>query len=237
MGRPEKPLKRSKAARSRLGEEMRSARNLALYRLTDFADEIGWSAGHLSNAEHGVRLPSQALVLAYENALETQGLLQSLRELALYEERVEKRQAPTPDLIQGRSAGVPEDRAVLIHETGTPDGRIVRPGSLVRRTFHLQNAGPLSWDGRYLRRRGPSGRGAPTGPRMFRIESTPAGEIARVEVQLRAPSLPGRSRTYFVMVDRDGRPYFTGRYADGVWIEVVVSGEPVRAAQLQRGPT
>jgi Ig-like domain from next to BRCA1 gene len=64
-----------------------------------------------------------------------------------------------------------------------------------------------------------------TSDRRVRIPDTSPGETVDITVELTAPKLPGSAIAYWQIVDVEGRPCFPDRYADGIYVAVVVRDE------------
>jgi transcriptional regulator with XRE-family HTH domain len=229
-GRPPKPIVVQKTPVSRLGRALRQAREAAGFSLTGFAEVSTYSAGHLSRVEHGVETPSRELVNAYEARCETDGLLCALYAMVLdaqREDRFARRRASDgPPPFQQKSSKPrtqPGDRSEFVADLTLPDGSIVTPGARLLKRWRLRNAGSVTWRGRSLERIGASiGPAAITSPRLVPIADTNPGESVDIEIEVEAPALPGSTIAYWQMVDTKGRPCFPDRYADGIYVQLVV---------------
>jgi hypothetical protein len=100
------------------------------------------------------------------------------------------------------------DACALVAET-IPDGTLVRPMALVRKTWTLRNTGRVNWRGRWLTRQDPIPEQAdrlhcPT--RVPVPDSGPGGE-ALIELDLTTPRRAGACVAHFALTDLHGRPY------------------------------
>jgi hypothetical protein len=229
-GRPPKPIVRQKTPLSRLGRALRQAREAAGFSLSEFAEASSYSAGHLSHVEHGEETPSRELVDVYESRCETDGLLRSLYQMVLdaqRDDRLARRgvagSRPTPQESSSPPRTRPGDRSGFVADLTVPDGSLVEPEARLLKCWRIRNAGSVPWRGRSLERigalRGPAVIGS---PRRVPIPDTVPGESADISVEITAPPLPGSAIAYWQMVDADGRPCFPDRYADGVYVQLVV---------------
>lgn len=228
-GRPPKPITPSKSARSRLGMALRQQRENEGVSLAAFAVWSTYSEGHLSRVEHGDAAPSSELVECYETRFGTDGLLRSMYEDVLEEQRQDRLgrrgQGTLPRGSWGKepAATLPGDRSEFLADLTVPDGSIVVPGEEVEKQWRLRNAGRVAWHGRLLERVGPaSGPGVISSPRRVPIKDTEPGDTVDVTVALHAPALPGSAMAYWQMVHADGRPCFPDRYAQGIYVQLTV---------------
>lgn len=228
-GRPPKPITPTKSARSRLGRALRQLRENEEISLAEFASLSTYSEGHLSRVEHGETAPSRELVEAYENRLRSDGLLMSLYEMLLVEQR-QARLAQRGGSSSTRSEEPirpaetrPGDRSEFVADLTLPDGSAVAADEPLEKCWRLRNAGTVVWRDRRLERIGPcSGPATISSHHDVPIANTQPGETVDVVVQLVAPSLPGTAIAYWQMVDSEGRPCFPDRYAEGIYALLVV---------------
>lgn len=228
-GRPPKPITATKSAQSRLGRAMRQLRENEPVSLATFAARTTYSEGHLSRVEHGQTAPSRELVEAYETLLRSDGLLTSLYEMLVDEQRqarIGRRDAPAPDRAEVSTRPPetrPGDPSEFVADLALPDGSVVAASEPLEKRWRLRNAGSVVWRERRLERIGPcSGPAAISSPRDVPIMDTPPGETVDIAVPLVAPSLPGTVIAYWQMIDDDGWPCFPDRYPDAIYALLTV---------------
>lgn len=228
-GRPPKPAVPSKSALSRLGRALREVRDAEDLSLTAFAAWSTYSKGHLSRVEHGEATPSRELVEKYEARFGTDGLLESLYEALLAEQKANRSRlrrasgawAPGSQRLPARTRD--GDRSEFVADLTIRDGERVRPAERLVKRWRIRNGGTVPWIDRSLERDGASaGPALIASPRRVQIADTQPGETVDIEVGIKAPTLPGSTIAYWKMVDSDGEPCFPDRYADGVYVELVV---------------
>src|SRR5882724_602153 len=98
------------------------------------------------------------------------------------------------------------DTCALVAQT-MPDGTLVRPDHVVRKTWTLRNTGPVPWRNRWLSR-----QDTPTialrCPTRVPVPDTGSGGVALIELDVTAPSDSGPCVAYFRLTDVAGRLYF-----------------------------
>lgn len=90
VGRPPGPLDPASSQRARLGAEIRRLREAKNLSLAALAKLVGSSASHLSDVEHGKKLPSIVLVEHLDEVFGTDGALLTLFPSAVLEQTVER---------------------------------------------------------------------------------------------------------------------------------------------------
>jgi transcriptional regulator with XRE-family HTH domain len=225
MARPYKDPQPLKTGRSRLAQWWRELRTGAGLDQHAVAAELGCSATHISNIEHGRRMPSFALLTRFEELVGSEGILRSIWAWAMEERAAETAGART--VTKGRT--IHGDRVQFVRDIAPRGEPVFEPLQRFTAGWEIRNAGPIAWKNRYLQQVGPL---APLYAPVSREErttvpSTEPGETVEVKVPMMAPQLPGESITYFHMVNADGSLCFPDRYADGVWVRIRVR-EPTR---------
>lgn len=214
---------------------MRQAREAAEMPLTEMAEVTQYSGGHLSRVERAKATPSRELVEAYEERLGTDGLLLSLYELVLAEQKTDRlrRRGVLGAGAQRRRqreppAAHPGDASEFVADLGFPaDGQHLPPDTEVVKRWRLRNVGTVPWVGRWLERDGAcAGPAVVQSPRRVRINDTLPGETVDIEARLRTPPLPGSTIAYWRMVDSADNPCFPDRYADGIYVHLIVREKP-----------
>jgi hypothetical protein len=169
----------------------------------------GRNKSHLSRVENGLVKPSLHLVEWYDAQFgDGNSLVGQYRDL----------DDPAPVAGTGDTrppdGSVPADHdtrdgCALVAET-MPDGTVVRPGTVLRKTWTLRNTGSVNWRGRWLTRQHtdtaePGRLRCPT--RVPVPDIGPGGE-ALIELDVTTPNHVGTCVAYFMLTDVDGRPYF-----------------------------
>ncbi|HEX4721386.1 MAG TPA: NBR1-Ig-like domain-containing protein [Pseudonocardiaceae bacterium] len=177
--------------------ELRQSTGISLRRTAELS---GWNKSHLSRVECGSTKPSLPLIEWYDGQFGAGNtLIVRFRELA--------DSGPIDQVTGTPNDHDPRDACALVAET-VPDGTLVRPGALVRKTWTLRNTGPVNWRGRWLSRLGMPERASwlrcPT--RVPVPDIGPGGE-ALIELDVTTPHRPGACVAYFTLTDLDGRPY------------------------------
>lgn len=108
-------------------------------------------------------------------------------------------------------------QGTFVSET-VPDGTVVKPGEVVRKTWEVKNTGTCEWttDFRWVLfdgdpMKGPTNRSIPGGPYL-------PGDIMSITVNFTAPLIQGTYRSTYKMQDADGN-FFT---QNGFWVVIVV---------------
>lgn len=205
-----------------LGWTMRNMRRLAGWTIARTAQEFGCSPSHISRVERGDPRPSRELVHFYESAFEGDGILNALYEAVI--QAPEQKRRRSYGRRPSRRSALPGDATAFVDET-IPDGTLVTPGLVFVKTWRIQNVGTVPWHGRRLERQGPlSGPGLLVSlTRDVEIPDTEPGEVAEVQVLLRAPGHACSTIAYFKMVDADGFFCFPDQHQLGLSVVVCVS--------------
>lgn len=220
MARPYTDPRRLKTGRSRLAQWWRELRAGAGLDQHQVAAKLGCSPTHISNIEHGRRLPSLGLLTRFEEIVGSEGILRSMWEWARLERDAET--AGLRTVIEGQTT--PGDRSKFVRDIAPRAETVFSPGQRFTAGWEIHNAGRVTWKGRYMRQVGPL---APLyGPICLEertvVPITKPGEIAAIRAPMIAPQLAGESITYFHMTHPDGSLCFPDRYADGVWVRIRV---------------
>lgn len=165
----------------------------------------GWHKSHLSRVESGSTKPSPSLVQWYDDQF---GAGQEL--IARYREHSVPARAERP-LVPPASESAPldhdpRDTCALVAQT-MPDGTLVRPDHVVRKTWTLRNTGPVPWRNRWLSRQD-TPNVAPRCPTRVPVPDTGSGGVALIELDVTAPRNSGPCVAYFRLTDVAGRLYF-----------------------------
>lgn len=217
------PVLQPRQPRSVLGWSMQKARKVHGWTGKQVAQEFGCSTSHISRVEHGHNRPSRELVQFYDDTFEADGLLVSLFEVAVNNAEQDRRR--NRGRTSQRSHAIPGDASTFIGDT-IPNGTLMKPGELFVKTWRIQNAGTVTWQGRQLERQGPlTGPGLITSPRHLAIPDAEPGEIVQIQGPLKAPTYDCASIAYFKMIDADGQLSFPDNYQLGLEVMVLVRGQ------------
>lgn len=184
-----------------LGESMRRHRLGSGRSLRDVEVASKWGRGTLSQVENGKARPSQSLVSWYDNGFVADGLL-----LSMYAEARAAHPAVGPiDTPDEREFLIPGDSCRLL-DAAPPTGQQVMPGEDVYVRWVISNAGNVAWHGRRFRRVGAhAGVRILGGPRLFDVPAVEPGDLAELELVVRAPDSAGSVVAHWRMVDQHER--------------------------------
>jgi hypothetical protein len=100
----------------------------------------------------------------------------------------------------------PRDTCALVAQT-MPDGTLVRPDHVVRKTWTLRNTGPVPWRDRWLTKQH-TPNVALRCPTRVPVPDTGSGGVALIELDVTTPRSGGPCVAYFRLTDVVGRLYF-----------------------------
>lgn len=220
MARPYSQPLPEKTGRSRLAQWWRELREGAGLNQHQVAAKLDCSATHISNIEHARRLPSLAVLTRFEAAVEADGMLRSMWAWAMAEQAADT--AGIRTVTEGQT--MPGDRAEFVRYIAARREPVLEPLQRFTPGWELRNIGRVTWKRRFLQQVGPRAPlYAPVSQQeRTAVPTTKPGETATIKVPMLGPQLPGESVTYFHMVHEDGTLCFPDRYADGVWLQIIV---------------
>lgn len=200
-----------------VGEIMRSLRAGAGMSLTDAAQVLRVSKGHLSHVESGRDRPGVGLIERYEEVFGADGLLWS----AYIAARTDRRTLSHP-ASDGRYP-VPGDAMRFVRDVTVPDGTVLPPDFPFRKVWRVGNVGAVPWRERWLARVGsPFGHGIPWSPSRVRIDDTDQGDVVDIEVPMRTQRMAGTAQVRWKIVDEDGWDFFPDPDRLGLLITIIV---------------
>ena len=186
------------------------------------AAEVGIDPSLISRVERGSRPASDRIIRYYGERFGAPDLLAGLAEIARESER-DRRRRRNPRLI-ARQASYPleGDEARFVSEA-PPDGSTVPCGATFTKSWTIRNSGTVPWEGRRLRRIGPTtGPWTLTSARFMPVPDTEPGETVSISVELRAPQMETAAVAQWKMVDTDDLLYFPTIYSVGLALYVLV---------------
>lgn len=205
-----------------VGAMLHGLREQAGVTQADVAAAIRVDQSYISRVERGRRPASDRIIRYYGQRFGAPDLLASLVEIARETER-DRRKRRNPVLI-ARQARYPlsGDKATFVSET-PPDGSTVPCGGVFTKSWTIQNSGSVPWNGRRLRRIGPTtGPWTLTSERFTPIPDTEPGQTVTIAVPLHTPQMETAAVAQWKMVDADDLLYFPDRYSVGLGLYVLV---------------
>ncbi|MFF8930132.1 protein kinase [Streptomyces longwoodensis] len=221
------PYKAGPTTWHELGAQMRSHRRHGQVRMTprqlvhqrELLGKVG--PARLLAYEMGWLRPPYDVVSIVDNITEANGYLRYLHACARGGDVHGLTERPT-----GRVYPLPGDRSEQ-HED-TPTLLDLQPWQKAVFPLYIRNSGSVVWRERFLRPMAPV-TGTETVPlrgARFPVPVTGPGEVAALEIPVRAPGWPGVYRQQFKMVDAMGRFCFPGQNTLGIEVMIqVVRGE------------
>ena len=182
---------------------MRTLREARGYSLRRMENEGPWTRGTMSQVENGRTKPSSALVHWYESVLDSDGLL-----LTLYADaRVGLDGSP----VRRPSAGKPAAFRVL--DSSPPSGFLLAPGERTQACWTIGNEDAETWTGWSVERLGGSvGTWLIGGPDRVALPVLAPGASTEVCFEVTAPTRPGSTIAYWMLLDSDGLVRSTGAH-------------------------
>jgi transcriptional regulator with XRE-family HTH domain len=188
------------------------------------AADLEIDQGYISRIERGKQPAPERVIRYYGQRFGAADLLASLVDIARENDRERRKRSP---LLIARQARYPldKDAATFVSET-PPDGSTVPCGATFTKTWTIRNSGSVPWQGRRLRRVGPTtGPWTLTSARFTPIPDTEPGETVSISVQIKAPQMETAAVAQWKMVDKDELLYFPDRYSVGLALYVLVGHE------------
>jgi transcriptional regulator with XRE-family HTH domain len=219
-----------------VGAMLHGLREQAGITQAEVAADIPVSQSYISRVERGSRPASDRIIRYYGERFGAPDLLASLVDIARESER-ERQRRRNPLLIARQDRYPLEgDEATFISET-PPDGSSVPCGATFTKTWTIRNSGTIPWQGRRLRRIGPTtGPWTLTSARFTPIPATEAGETVSISVQIHTPQMETAAVAQWKMVDKDDLLYFPTKYSVGLALYVLVGHEVSPSVKVGTSP-
>ncbi len=209
-----------------VGAMLHGLRQQAGVKQHEIATDLEIDQSYISRIERGKQPAPDRVIRYYGQRFGAADLLASLVDIARENDRERRKRSP---LLIARQARYPleGDAARFVSET-PPDGSTVPCGATFIKTWTIRNSGSVPWQGRRLRRIGPTtGPWTLTSARFTPIPSTDPGGTVSISVQLKAPQMETAAVAQWKMVDKDDLLYFPTKYSVGLALYVLV-GHHVR---------
>jgi transcriptional regulator with XRE-family HTH domain len=205
-----------------VGAMLHGLREQAGVKQEEVAADIGIDQSYISRIERGSRPASDRIIRYYGERFGAPDLLASLVEIARESERDRKRRRNPLLIARQNRYPLEGDEARFVSES-PPDGTTVPCGATFTKTWTIRNSGTVAWQGRRLRRIGPTtGPWTLTSARFTPVPDTEPGEQVEVSVQLRAPQMETAAVAQWKMVDAEDLLYFPTVYSVGLGLYVLV---------------
>ena len=142
------------AAWEAIGQQLYYLRVAAEMTLTEAASRLGVHKSTLSNVEHGRDHATARIVEFYEEQFHGDGQARGL-----YFATVIAPQPPQRRSLAHRPPyPIPDDASTFVADVTVPDGTIMPPFFEFEKIWRIRNSGTVPWVGRWLARRGATGR-------------------------------------------------------------------------------
>jgi transcriptional regulator with XRE-family HTH domain len=188
---------------------------------TEVARELEIDQGFISRIERGKQAAPDRVVRYYGDRFGAGDLLASLVDIARENARERRKLSP---LLVARQARYPleGDESTFVSEA-PPDGSTIACGTTFIKTWTIRNSGSVPWNGRRLRRIGPSiGPWTLGSERHTPIPETEPGQTVSLSVEVATPQMETAAYAQWKMVDEDDLLYFPSTYSVGLALYVLV---------------
>jgi transcriptional regulator with XRE-family HTH domain len=207
-----------------VGAMLHGLRQQAGITQAEIAADLEIDQSYISRIERGKQPAPDRVIRYYGERFGAADLLASLVDIARENDRERRKLSP---LLIARQARYPlaGDASTFVSET-PPDGSTVPCGVIFTKMWVIRNSGSVPWQGRRLRRIGPTaGPWTLTSARFTPIPHTEPGETVAISVQLHTPQMETAAVAQWKMVDKDDLLYFPDRYSVGLALYVLVGHE------------
>lgn len=213
-----------------VGAMLHGLRQQAGVTQTEVAAHLEINQGYISRIERGKQPAPERVIRYYGERFGAADLLAGLVDIARENDRQRRKLSP---LLVARQARYPleGDESTFVSEA-PPDGSTVACGATFTKTWTIRNSGSVPWQGRRLRRIGPTtGPWVLTSARFTEVPDTEPGETVSISVQLKAPQMETAAVAQWKMVDKDDLLYFPDRYSVGLALYVLVGRDVTSTAE------
>lgn len=204
-----------------VGAMLHGLRQQAGVTQAEIAGDLEINQGYISRIERGKQPAPERVIRYYGERFGAADLLAGLVDIARENDRQRRKLSP---LLVARQARYPleGDESTFVSEA-PPDGSMVACGANFTKTWTIRNSGSVAWQGRRLRRIGPTtGPWVLTSERFTPIPDTEPGETVSISVQIHTPQMETAAVAQWKMVDKDELLYFPDRYSVGLALYVLV---------------
>ncbi len=207
-----------------VGAMLHGLRQQAGVKQHEIAADLEIDQSYISRIERGKQPAPDRVIRYYGERFGAADLLASLVDIARENDRERRKRSP---LLIARQARYPlqNDEASFVSET-PPDGSTVPCGATFTKSWTIRNSGSVPWQGRRLRRVGPTtGPWTLTSERFTRVPDTEPGAQVTISVPLHTPQMETAAVAQWKMVDDDDLLFFPDRYSVGLALYVLVGHE------------
>jgi len=204
-----------------VGAMLHGLRQQAGITQAEIAADLEIDQGYISRIERGKQPAPERVIRYYGERFGAADLLAGLVDIAREADRQRRKLSP---LLVARQARYPlEGDASTFVSEAPPDGSTVACGATFTKTWTIRNSGSVPWQGRRLRRIGPTtGPWVLTSARFAEVPDTEPGKTVSISVPLKAPQMETAAVAQWKMVDKDDLLYFPDRYSVGLALYVLV---------------
>jgi transcriptional regulator with XRE-family HTH domain len=204
-----------------VGAMLHGLREQAGVKQHEIAADLEIDQSYISRIERGKQPAPDRVIRYYGERFGAADLLASLVDIAREDDRQRRKRSP---LLIARQAAYPldGDAATFVSET-PPDGSSIPCGATFTKTWTIRNSGSVPWQGRRLRRIGPTiGPWTLASERFTPIPDAEPGATVSISVQIKTPHMETAAVAQWKMVDADDLLYFPTRYSVGLALYVLV---------------
>jgi hypothetical protein len=130
-----------------------------------------------------------------------------------------------------------EDRASFVADISLPDGVLIQPGKNIQKTWRLRNTGTCTWTEGYsiaFHSGDPMG----TYASATLANSVLPGQEINLSIELSAPLLHGRYKSYWMLRDPDGFHFGFGTESNRpFWVDIVVGSQANPRCNVRQMPS
>jgi transcriptional regulator with XRE-family HTH domain len=204
-----------------VGAMLHGLREQAGVKQHEIAVDLEIDQSYISRIERGKQPAPDRVIRYYGERFGVADLLASLVDIAREDDRQRRKRSP---LLIARQAAYPleGDQATFVSEA-PPDGSSIPCGAIFTKTWTIRNSGSVPWQGRRLRRIGPTiGPWTLASERFTPVADTQPGETVSISVEIKTPQMETAAVAQWKMVDADDLLYFPTKYSVGLALYVLV---------------